>query len=286
MTAIRDIKIGERISIDYGNNFYHPTGDRMESLQESYGFICKCSMCLGPDKKRAFICNKCHNGVICPISMCASIEENHTFSPCSSCGNSSDLAYRTICIEKEDTYKNEPPKSLLEARNISTVEKILHETHYLIFWACDDLAMLFASRARALAGNSNGNKGSGDVVIESRQCYREALDAMCETERLLDIMLPPVHHEKVVYYDRLGQLAVAAGEMEFSNSYFKKAYEMSRLASGNNTPSTLQIKLLIDNPPKDLQQLIKHYEARGGKVYGGNDEDEEGDEEDDGETEN
>jgi hypothetical protein len=270
MTAVKDIAVGDRISIDYGNNFYHPTADRVESLEESYSFLCRCTLCLGPDRKRAFLCSKCLNGIVHPIGMG---EEDSTFSNCGSCGSSADLKYRKLCLEREERYKNEPPQSLGSIREICAVEKVLHESHYLIFWASDDLAMLLAEKARK-QGSTIGGKGkvTGDALIESRQCYREALEAMGETVRLLEQMLPPVHHEKVIYYDRLGQLAVAAGELQFAAVNFKKAYEMSCLACGVNTPCTLQIKKLVINPPKDLAELVEHYRQTGGRVLGGDDE--------------
>jgi hypothetical protein len=86
---------------------------------------------------------------------------------------------------------------------------------------------------------------------------------MNETVRLLQIMLPPVHHEKIIYYDRLGQLAVAAGELEFANKTFKDAYEMSCLACGVQTPCTLQIFKLVNNPPKNVDELVLHYCQNG-----------------------
>ena len=265
MTAIRDIAPGERISIDYGNNFYHPTADRVESLQDSYSFVCKCPMCLGPDRKRSFICRNCQNGIICPIGMCLNVEDNNSFSPCQSCGTSADLTYRQLCLAKEEQYKKDTPLTTEQIRNVIGVEKILHESHYLIFWASDDLAMLLASKARregAFAGTL-----AGDAAIKSRQSYREALTAMGETVRLLEMTLPPVHHEKVMYYDRLGQLAVAAGELEFAGANFGKAYEMSCLACGVDTPCTVQIKKLITHPPQNLAELVRHYEQSGGKAH-------------------
>lgn len=265
MTAIKEIAIGERISIDYGNNFYHPTADRVESLEESYGFVCKCSLCLGPDFKRAFTCNKCLNGVVCPIGMGFNIQQDNSFSACSSCGSSSDSKYRKLCIDKEVQYKDSTPKNLAEIRHICGVERVLHESHYLIFWASDDIAMLLADKARSQDHGSIGKgKFKGDAIIESRQCYREALEAMSETVRLLQIMLPHVHHEKIMYYDRLGQLAVAAGELDFANNTFKDAYEMSCLACGVHTPCTLQILKLVNNPPKNVDELVAHYCKDGG----------------------
>ena len=260
MTAIRDIAEGERISIDYGNNFYHPTADRVESLQESYGFTCVCPTCQGPDRKRAFVCRSCYNGIVCPIGMGSNIESDSSFSSCNSCGSAPDRAYRQLCLSKEEQYKNDTPITLGQIKGICSVERILHENHYLLFWACDDIAMLLASKARRESSfTPTAGKLGGDDLIQSRQCYRDALTAMSEAVRLLEVMLPPVHHEKVVYYDRLGQLAIAAGELSFADTNFKKAYEMSCLASGEETPCTLEIKKLVSHPPQSLEELVAHY---------------------------
>lgn len=276
MTAIRDIVPGERISIDYGNNFYHPTADRVNSLEESYGFVCACPMCLGPDQKRSFICNNCFIGTVFPIGTCLNIKNDSSFTSCQSCDRITSLSYRQTCIAKEEQYKNDTPQTMEQIRHICCVEKILHESHYLIFFASDDLAMLLASRARSEGSiAATTGKTSGDNMIQSRQYYREALTAMGETVRLLEMMLPPVHHEKIMYYDRLGQLAVAAGELDFANINFRKAYEMSCLACGECTPCTLQIKKLISNPPQNLAELVAHYGQSGGKVriFDGNEND-------------
>ena len=273
MTAIRDITPGERISIDYGNNFYHPTADRVDSLEESYSFVCVCSMCLGPDRKRSFMCNICSNGTVCPIGRCLEVDNDSSFSSCQSCGSCASLSYRQACLAKEEQYKKDPLLTMEQIKQVCGVEKILHESHYLIFWASDDLAMLLASRARGEGSlSATAGKSAGDTMIQSRQRYREALTAMSETMRLLELMLPPVHHEKIMYYDRLGQLAVAAGELEFANFNFMKAYDMSCLACGVDTPCTVQIKKLITNPPQNLAELLAHYGQSGGKTCIGIDE--------------
>ena len=36
--ALRDLEVGEPISIDYGNNYYRPTQERRQELLSSYGF--------------------------------------------------------------------------------------------------------------------------------------------------------------------------------------------------------------------------------------------------------
>lgn len=45
LTATRTIKVGEALSIDYGNGFYKPAAERTELLKSSYGFDCKCELC-------------------------------------------------------------------------------------------------------------------------------------------------------------------------------------------------------------------------------------------------
>lgn len=37
LTAIRTIGEGDRLSIDYGNNFYLPTAERRAELEDTYG---------------------------------------------------------------------------------------------------------------------------------------------------------------------------------------------------------------------------------------------------------
>ncbi|CAN0587403.1 unnamed protein product, partial [Ectocarpus sp. 12 AP-2014] len=37
VTAIRQVGEGERLSIDYGNNFYLPTAERKAELEDIYG---------------------------------------------------------------------------------------------------------------------------------------------------------------------------------------------------------------------------------------------------------
>lgn len=271
MTCIRDISVGERISIDYGNNYYQSTAERVGSLLESYRFTCKCPMCLGPDLKRAFVCNKCPTGAVFPIGVGLNQEGDCLFSTCETCGSPPDLNYRKLCLQKEEECESNPPMSLEEIANITTVQRVLLESHHLIFWASDDLAMRLATKARSqgatLNETANNSKGAADAANKSNLCYREALVAMNHTVRLLEVMLPPVHQEKVLYYDRLGQLAVAAGEHEIATVNFQKAHEMSCVACGENHPSTLQIRELLLQSPRNLTDLMLHYSRSGFHKY-------------------
>ena len=56
VAAIKPIKAGERISLDYTNDFYCATAERIEGLKQTYDFVCDCGECSGPDRKRSFEC--------------------------------------------------------------------------------------------------------------------------------------------------------------------------------------------------------------------------------------
>jgi hypothetical protein len=188
-------------------------------------------------------------------------------------------------LQREQHYKNNPPRSIEEIRAITQQGKVLHESHYIMFWAIDEIALSLSERARRVSSYSTSTASllasstatdsvlasglsvpTGDLSIPVvgqvevvRLSFQQALEAMTETVRLLEIMLPPVHHEKVVYYDRLGQLAVAAGNAELAASSFQTAYEMSRLACSEVAPTTVKLQKLATNTPKTVEELVEHY---------------------------
>jgi SET and MYND domain-containing protein len=164
------------------------------------------------------------------------------------------LSYAERCLEREWHYKGNPPKSLEDIRRITQEERVLHESHYLLFWALDEIALSLAERARRLSTlNRSG------LTDASRGPFQEALDAMTSTVRLLENMLPAVHHEKSVYYDRLGQLAVAAGNVELAGQSYARAYEMSKLACGAEVPNTLKLLKIAEKVPQNVEELLEHY---------------------------
>ena len=92
MTAIKEIKKGERVSIDYGNNYYHCTTERQQGLYETYRFICNCQKCLGPDRSRPFKCTDCKNCFFYPIG--GVTNENISpsdFTPCLMCNKQQEI---------------------------------------------------------------------------------------------------------------------------------------------------------------------------------------------------
>lgn len=247
VTAIKPIKPNERLSIDYSNDFYSPTAHRREYLQETYGFQCDCSMCLGPDRKRSFVCPECpsklEDSIIFPIG---NDDSKFNWSVCSICGYKGAPEYLQHCLDRESYYLGAPP--LLEADVDSIIaEGILEKSHYLLFAALDEVAVKLSVSAR-------------------RACNKAAyLSAIKIQQRVISILnssvMPNLHHEKVLMYDKLGQLAVAAGEQSLAKSSFRKAFEISRLTCGDSVPITQNLYILSEETPVSIQELISKFKA-------------------------
>ena len=232
--------------------FYHPTGERQSTLNYSYNFLCQCERCLGLDSTRGFFCksNTCVNGIVFPVGN----GEDGNWR-CSICGNIPDLMTRVKISEREAAIVSNPPKTIAEIQAIIS-EGVLHPSHYLLFWAINDLSMSLAAHGRAT--------GSLAAYSDSLQLLREAV-------RLLEQMVNGVHHEKVVFYDRLAQLAIATGDIASAQDYFRQAYEMSRRVCGSDTPSSRKLLELATQCPSTIEELV----ARYGVNAGGTEEDEE-----------
>ena len=265
MTAIRDIMPGDRVSIDYKNEFYRPTTERIDSLSESYGFVCRCSQCCGPDRTRAFVCDKCKKGNVFPIGACDSIEHNDSFTACPSCGTLTSFAFRQRCLDREDVLRDEKPQSLEEMEALLIRESgIVRETHFLFFWLWDDLTMNLVAKVNQPSKSSASGKSTTRPTTATSDC-RMALSAMKRTIDLLDNMLPQVHHEKVIYYDRQAQLEVVGEMITQAKESYRRAYIMSKMASGEFYPGTIRIKQLVDNTPRNKTELQINY-AKDGDV--------------------
>lgn len=249
MVATVSISPGERLSIDYGNHFYHSTPERIRSLQRTYCFVCCCEMCIGPDVKRGFKCRQCPNGVVYPIG---AGEDPNSLNYCHCCQRAMSPNDLAACYARETYYSNK-----LEAQEINFLseiqsEELLFDTHYLRFWALDSYAnRLIQQGQEELFVGSN---------IKSQQCYQEAKQVLLEALRLIEITLPTVHHEKVVYWDKIAQVAVALNEIATAKEYFGNAYRNSCLVSGAATAPTLVIKEFFDKPPTSTTELYRRYQ--------------------------
>ena len=127
----------------------------------------------------------------------------------------------------------------------------MHESHYLLFWALDEFSLKMTEKAqKEIFFNKN------DVAIEF---YHYAKTALTQAIKLLELQLPKIHNEKVIYYDRLAQLAIAVGEISEAKDMYRIAYDYSCLANGNTTPVTLSTRELVENTPSSLTELANRY---------------------------
>jgi hypothetical protein len=182
-------------------------------------------------------------------------EEEQFSLVCSLCkATIKDAQFVAACQDRERQLLQSPPTSLSEVR-AAVSGNLLHRDHHIFFEALSDIAMREAELARSKKCGPDGQPPA-----QARAHYATAIAALQLCRAQLDATLPAVHHEKVILFDRLGQLSVAAGGMsELALEAFGLAYASSCLASSADSPATLQIKALADRPPKTLHELQQHY---------------------------
>jgi hypothetical protein len=194
-----------------------------------------------------------------------------SWAGCSTCGAVPTANYIKKCISREEHYRQNPPETYEEVLEAGIESNgCLHESHHLLFQALDVITHDMTNQARRLSALEEGDKKpskgkgkskGGGVAAEKRQhaLFDPALIAMQHCVRLLDQVLPLVHQEKVVFYDRLGQLAVCAGQTELARGVFSAAHQLSVLASGVSAPQTQQLLALAERPPQTREELMSHY---------------------------
>ena len=265
LACTKDIPAGSRMSIDYGNFFYTPTEERQRILQESYGFICECSLCTNFDRKRAYACPECAKqgraGVVCLLP------GGRSGSPCLVCSKSPSASHIAKCLQRELSLLEEPPETF-DAALLAGDEGLLHESHHLLFAVTDIVAKDVAEEAKRRAMFLEGGEGATvDLTHQQKgmaDLFNPALTIMQHCCKLLDMVLPLVSPEKVIYHDRLGQLAVCAGNQEVARQAFGSAYQMSCWANGKDSPTSKQLLLLAEHTPKTRAELMKHYAVGDG----------------------
>jgi hypothetical protein len=240
-TTIKNVRSGDRLTIDYGNNYYHNTKDRIETLNSTYGFICRCTLCTGLDKKRPYICQICQTGIILP-----NVNNNNAVSDC---GHPVSPEYFQTCISREQ-YLNVNFNKIDILKEFEN-EIYLSRYHYLRYWALDEKVLNLIDIAQSERSRTN--------QTESISSYPEAKKLLNEMCILLEWQLPPVHHEKVIIYDRLAQVCVGTGDIQIARDMYYKSYINSCLASGADTPPTQAIWLLYENTPQSLDELYHRY---------------------------
>ena len=253
LTATRRISAGDFISIDYGNNFYRPTEERQESLLRTYGFTCLCALCSAPDSTRCFRCSMCSNGIL-----------YFNEWKCGDCGASVGKKEKTLLLREEGKLLNSLSNeigglltTLEDIQELAASSKLARQ-HYSFFWMYSELALFLNA---SCCSSSVTRKGKNKQQKEELRIRRSALDAMKSAVALLDEMLPEVHHERVIYYDRLGQMAVAAGSTSEAKAAFSRAHAQSCLIHGRDFHTTIVLASLTSDTPTDLPALLLRYDS-------------------------
>ena len=275
MVATERVEVGDRLSIDYGNNFCRPTFYRQIYLYKTYKFFCLCSKCMGPDETRCFHCPTCSSGAVYALYPddisaaqrkvinsvnegidpdIADLSEFYSLSKCDVCQANPPADYSVSAAREEremfesgivqkQVFDSSDCTSLVEEiATICSKNKGLMNRHFLFFWAVDKVSQYCSESAAA-----------GFCK------YSYAVERAVEVSTLLDVCLPSLHHEKVVVYDKIGQLAIAGGDISTATTYFGKALNMSTLVCGGDNPSTLILQRLATNTPRTVDELQQYY---------------------------
>jgi hypothetical protein len=235
MCAIQPINIGERISIDYVNAFYRPTHERLADLKQTYSFDCDCHMCTsGVDKSRPFSCNtKDCTGVLFAPPLCS----DKPWQACVKCGNVPLPGQVEMWMRLEKALEEKDNLTPEQICVMQSNSRGLYKSHYLYFNGLYNSAMDMADYAPMTAV---------DIL-------QQVLSLLGE----YDVgATPKVHHERVLIFDRLGQVLTKAQRYDEAQEYFKRAYDHSLLACGANTPLTMK---LCGFAPQSLDELVQHY---------------------------
>lgn len=258
MTAIRPIAPGDALSIDYGNCFYRPTIERQESLQESYEFLCMCDACVSlPDPTRAVCClsSKCPQGVMLPCPIRNGVISNSKLDDlqfqwrCQTCGKIADPAEQArILAAEQELLENGFPESLDEIDAVMR-RGVLHERHYLLFWALDSIGC----EAAAAASAQNDAQ-----MAKHRRMLAQVWERVIAH---MEVVVPTAHHEKIIYYDNLAQVQIILSNLDAACQAYARAYEVSCLVSGTDCSPTRKLQKLVKEPPQTLEELRKLYAA-------------------------
>ncbi|CAK4079874.1 unnamed protein product [Aphanomyces euteiches] len=235
VTAIRPIQVNEPLSIDYGNMFYRPLQERQEHMQQGYGFTCVCRACTEfPDKTRAYQCrlNGC-TGLVHPFPT----KPIETYR-CLVCHQAWSIAQVKAIKTMEQELKANLPTTYRDILRIEASTPF-HRFHYLLFWALDNLGL-------------KGAQGLNHDIETLGAMWSDLISA-------IEYVVPEAHHEKTIYYDELAQVQIITGDIPGAVEAYGVAYGISCVVSGASTPPTLALKDLMDNPPKDRNELLLRY---------------------------
>jgi|EP00945_MAST-04E_sp_MAST-4E-sp1_P003573 hypothetical protein len=235
--ALRDLQVGEPVSIDYGNNYYRPTLERRQELSSSYGFQCDCESCtVLPDLCRAFTCprSECSGGVVHPKGDGAAAGS----WACAKCNTVLSEQEQANFQNAEEMITGQGFLNSEEAADAAVAQFGLHPTHYLIFWCLNAL---------------------GEMAIEEIDQGLEPGEARRIWKRVINLaeIVIPNHPELHLMFDKLAQVECLARDFGAAKAAWNRSYELA--CTSADIIARKHIKRLRDNPPTTASKLQAIY---------------------------
>lgn len=248
VNATRDVRAGERLSIDYlSADVLSPVPRRRAALLASHGFLCACEGCShAPDPARSFRCAGCgHASALRPAGAGAAASW-----ACGECGRRADAAERAALEAAEAAAGGEaevPVERLLEVFEGGGGAREAHEalggpplalSHHLLFWQLHDFSRLMLDEGRHTA---------------AERSWEALLDAARG-------VVPPLTDEWLHFLEHLAQVRVAAGRPEDAAAAWREALAVAEVVHGPDTPPTLSVRALSERPPRSVAEMEARYE--------------------------
>ncbi len=181
--------------------------------------------------------------------------------------------------------------SLERLKDFQKTFPYLHPTHHLYFLLLDGLTISLTDEATqtkpigkplktsSSSSSSSASSGGGGSGSNKEGPYDRALAVMIHQEELMESdVVPPNHHEKIIFFDKVAQLAIAAGKLDVAKSYYTKALSMAAKVVSSSSTDWASIQLITDlkylseNTPASAQELANYYSKGNGGGDGDDDD--------------
>ena len=200
------------------------------------------------------------------------------------------------CIEAETNVCGPHMPKIASLERLKDFQKTfpyLHPTHHLYFLLLDGLAVSLTDEAAATRTQTQTQTQSRPkkktIIYEdasttaiaassssSSSAFDRALVVMTHQEELMESdVVPPNHHEKILFFDKIAQLAIAAGKSDMAKSYYAKALSMASRVVSSRVTDWPAIRLLADlkhlseHTPGSAEELASYYNRGRGCGSGG-----------------
>mmetsp|Transcript_14763 Transcript_14763/g.14863 ORF Transcript_14763/g.14863 Transcript_14763/m.14863 type:complete len:506 (-) Transcript_14763:229-1746(-) len=290
LTALTSLHKNDRLSIDYGNYYYHCTNIRREGLLKSYDFLCNCRRCQSSDTTRAFLCELCSTQTTASTTSSTSLNDlidvhssqARVYPPAPASPAVSSLHVGTHPEEERQTETEMELELASRPWHCSRCEVMVSEARKILLLDTEKQVIAHPPTIldELLSVMSMGVlhithylvywslKDISDCLVEeanlirTNEAYDLALQSCQMVLTLLERCVPQPHHEKVVLYDQFAQLAVACNRIDIARTSYQTAYEISCRVCGSDVPCSKDLYHLTSNTPSSIAELQEHYDVK------------------------